>query len=114
MISLQQNLISFSSINEKDRERDLEKCKKYLYLFKMNGSMILEYLSKNEGIFTFEEYKSVVEMIYQSGSNLVNSCDDVKTASDDVKNESTKDSEFEKEGKKILLMLKEYFITHRM
>ena len=87
----------------------------------MNGSMILEYLSKNEGIFTFEEYKSVVEMIYQSGSNLVSSCDDLKTASDDVKtanddvkSESTKDSEFEKEGKKILLMLKEYFITHRM
>ena len=121
VISLQQNLISFSSIHIKERENDLEKCKKYLQLLKWNGPMVLEFLSKNQGIFTFEEYKSAIELIYQSNSPLAKQRSN--TALNKIPNDTAvavtgtsavQENAFVKEGKETLFLLKDYFINHRM
>jgi hypothetical protein len=117
VVSLQQNLLSFSSIHKTEREIDLDKCKKYLQLFKWNGPTILQFLSKNQGLFTYEEYKSAIELIYQDQSPLAikmkNSAHPDPAGTTTPASQIAQDSDFVKEGKGTLLLLKDYFISHR-
>ena len=95
VVSLQQNLISFTSLYE--REKDLDKCKKYIGLLHMTGPSIMSFLtnSKNSGLFAYEEYKSVIELLYN---------DDAMVAARKLDRN---------EGKETLFNLKDYFVNHR-
>ena len=86
ILSLQQNLISFTALFEKD----LQKAQKYFGLLELTGPETMTFLNKNPGLFTFEEYKVVIDLLYSDGSPL-------------DKNE----------GKQTHFSLKEYFISHR-
>jgi hypothetical protein len=80
-----------------EREKDLEKCKKYIGLFYLTGPGIMAYLTnpKNNGLFTYEEYKSVIELMYN---------DDIMVAARKLDRV---------EGKETLFNLKDYFVNHR-
>ncbi|KAJ3373709.1 hypothetical protein HDU91_006038 [Kappamyces sp. JEL0680] len=86
VVALHQNLISFTALYDKD----LDKAKKYFSLLKMTGPQILVFLEKNPGLFTFEEYRALLDLLYNDASTLD------KT-----------------EGKQTQFRLKEYFVSHR-
>ena len=56
--SLQQNLIGFVVV----QDNQLAKTKKYFKLMTLSGAEILNFMSVNRGMFTFEEYKLVIEL----------------------------------------------------
>jgi exocyst complex component 4 len=86
ILSLQQNLISFSALHEKD----LDRAKKYFSLLQLTGPGILEFMERNPGLFSYEEYKAVLDLLYNDLSPLP------KT-----------------EGEESQSRLKEYFVSHR-
>ena len=56
--SLQQNLIGFVVV----QDNQLSKTKKYFKLMTFSGAEILGFMSSNKGMFTFDEYKLIIEL----------------------------------------------------
>ncbi|KND01717.1 uncharacterized protein SPPG_03510 [Spizellomyces punctatus DAOM BR117] len=88
--SLQQNLTNVTSVNF----RSLDRAKQYFELLNLNGESLLDYVAQNQGQFTFDEYKVVLDIIFYdalAGDNTVQR----KTYND------------------CLQKLKEWFVKHR-
>ncbi|TPX58983.1 hypothetical protein PhCBS80983_g02766 [Powellomyces hirtus] len=61
--SLQQNLTNISSVHFKN----LDRAKDYFELLNLSPDGILEYVGINPGRFTFDEYKTVLEVTFNDG-----------------------------------------------
>ncbi|TPX72632.1 hypothetical protein SpCBS45565_g00189 [Spizellomyces sp. 'palustris'] len=88
--SLQQNLTNVTSVNF----RSLDRAKQYFELLNLNGESLLDYVAQNQGQFTFDEYKVVLDIIFYdalAGDNMLQR----KTYND------------------CLQKLKEWFVKHR-
>jgi exocyst complex component 4 len=59
--AIQQNLIGFSSAED----CHLAQTKKYFELLKMNGNQIFEFINENKGLFSYDQYKLVVELKFK-------------------------------------------------
>lgn len=80
IFSLQQNLITFTIVDN----HDLDRCRKYYELFKLDENELLVFIRGGEGAFTFEEYEAIVKVKFNG-----------------------------KEQKAILKKVSDHFIAHR-
>ncbi|KAI8894398.1 Sec8 exocyst complex component-specific domain-containing protein [Globomyces pollinis-pini] len=58
--ALEQNFISFNTLYT----NDLDRAKKYFQLLGMDGPEVINFLEDNVGLFTFEEYKGILRLVY--------------------------------------------------
>ena len=80
VFSLQQNLITSTIVDN----HDLDRCRKYYELFKLEETDLLLFIRGAEGAFSFEEYEAIVKVKFNG-----------------------------KEQKAVLKKISDYFVGHR-